>query len=77
MTTEKSIRPLLDALETVLCEAHDSAAQAVSAMAQGHRNQAIGILLDLEQRLPAAQALYTAALTMHRLNRLPRKGGAQ
>ena len=51
-----------------------TADEAVDAIAQGNQNQAIGTLLYLEDTLPAAQALYKAALTLHRL---PRKGGAQ
>ena len=74
MTTENPIRPLLEALASVLYEAQVSADHAAAAMAQDQQNQAIGTILDLEQRLPAAQALYTAALTLHRL---PRKGGVQ
>jgi hypothetical protein len=43
-------------------------------MRNGYQNQAIGTILSLERILPTAQALYTAALALHRL---PRKGGAQ
>lgn len=73
MTTENPIRPLLEALARILQEAQVSADHAAAAMGQGQQNLAIGTILDLEQTLPAAQALYTAAVTLHRL---PRKGGA-
>jgi hypothetical protein len=74
MTTENPIKPLLEALASVLYEAVIAAAEAADAIAKGNQNQAIGTLLDLEHRLPTAQALYNAALALHRL---PRKGGAQ
>ncbi len=74
MTTENPIKPLLEALAIVLYEATVSAKYALEAIEQNKQNQAIGTLLDLEHRLPTAQALYNAALALHRL---PRKGGAQ
>ena len=74
MTTQNPIRPLLETLASVLYEAQVAADEAVAAIAQGNQNQAIGTILDLEHRLPTAQALYNAALALHRL---PRKGGAQ
>ena len=74
MTTENPIKPLLKSLASVLYEAQVTADEAADAIRLGHQNQAIGTILDLEHRLPTAQALYNAALTLHRL---PRKGGAQ
>lgn len=73
MTTENPMRPLLEALARILHDAQASAAHAATAMAEGQQNLAIGTILDLERTLPAAQALHTAVLTLHRL---PRKGGA-
>jgi hypothetical protein len=74
MTTENPIKPLLDSLALVLYEAQVASDHAVAAIGQGAQNEAIGWILDLEERLPAALALYKAAITLHRL---PRKGGAQ
>lgn len=74
MTTENSIKPLLESLALVLYDAQVAADHAVAAINQGDQNQAIGWILDLEDRLPTAQALYKAAIALHRL---PRKGGAQ
>jgi hypothetical protein len=74
MDTDVAIKSLLEVLNGILIDASELSESAVEAVECGNRNQAIGTILDLEQRLPAAQALYTAALTLHRL---PRKGGAQ
>ena len=74
MTTENPIKPLLQVLAGTLADASQYADEASMAMAHGEQNQAIGTLLYLDDLLPTAQALYKAALTLHRL---PRKGGAQ
>ena len=74
MTTENPVKPLLESLALVLYEAQVSADHAVAAIGQGAQNEAIGWILDLEERLPTALALYKAAIALHRL---PRKGGAQ
>ena len=74
MTTENPILPLLESLELVLHQANESADQAVVAMKLDAQNEAIGWILDLEKLLPTAQALYGAAIALHRL---PRKGGVQ
>jgi hypothetical protein len=74
MTTENPIRPLLQVLASTLADASQYADEASMAIAQGEQNQAIGVLLYLDDILPTAQALYRAAVTLHRL---PRKGGAQ
>jgi hypothetical protein len=73
MTTENPIKPILEALAKVLSDAGIAATLAVDAMYLGNQNLAIGHALDLEERLPAAQALYGAAIALHRLP----KGGAQ
>jgi hypothetical protein len=74
MTTENPIKPLLESLALVLHDAQVSADHAVAAIGQDKQNLAIGYVLDLEQMLPTAQALFQAAVALHRL---PRKGGAQ
>jgi hypothetical protein len=74
MTTENPVKPLLATLASVLYEAGISANLAADAIDQGNQNLAIGNALDLEQLLPTAQALYRAAIALHRL---PKKGGAQ
>lgn len=35
-------------------------------MTQGEQNQAIGTILDFDRILPEAQALYAAAIALHR-----------
>ena len=72
--TDYAITSLLEVLNGILREAADYTAEALDANQNGQRNQAIGTLLSIEDTLPTAEALYKAALTLHRL---PRKGGAQ
>ena len=42
------------------------AGQAHEAMQAGEQNQAIGTILDFDRLLPEAQALYNAAIALHR-----------
>jgi hypothetical protein len=65
---------IISALASILKDISTFGEEANDAIQKGEQNQAIGALLYLEEMLPAAQALYKAALTLHRL---PRKGGAQ
>ena len=65
---------IVSALASILEDMRTFGNDANEAIQKGEQNQAIGALLYLEEMLPAAQALYKAALTLHRL---PRKGGAQ
>lgn len=63
---EKAIGANLEALTYRLTEAADLAKQAHEAMAKGEKNQAIGTILEFERLLPEAQALFDAALALHR-----------
>ena len=74
MYTDAAIQSLLEVLNGFLTDASELSETAVEAIESGQLNQAIGTILDLEQMLPAAQALYTTVIVLHRL---PRKGGAQ
>ncbi len=64
--TETAIEATLAALAESLQKAATQAAEAAEAMRGGKQNLAIGTALDLEKLLPEANALYTAAVTMHR-----------
>lgn len=64
--TETAIEATLAALAERLEKAAAQAAEAAQAMKEGKQNLAIGTALDLEKLLPEANALYTAAVTMHR-----------
>jgi hypothetical protein len=72
MTTESktinqtAIAANLAALTQRLTKATALAQEAQEALAQGEQNQAIGTILDFEYLLPEAQALYNAAITLHR-----------
>ncbi len=72
MTTEpktiiqSAITANLAALSQRLTEAAALAEQAHTAMTQGEQNQAIGTILDFDRLLPEAQALYAAAVALHR-----------
>ena len=63
---QSAIAANLAALTQRLTEAADLAKQASAAMAQGEQNQAIGTILDFDRVLPEAQALYNAAMALHR-----------
>jgi len=62
----KAIAANLDALSQRLSQAAELAKEAHDAMEAGHQNQAIGTVLEFEQLLPEAQALFAAALVLHR-----------
>lgn len=72
MTTEpktiiqSAIAANLAALSQRLTEAAELAEQAHVAMTQGEQNQAIGTILDFDRLLPETQALYAAAVALHR-----------
>ena len=70
MTTEP---PIFSTLAQLLRMAADNADLALKAAQEGKHNLAIGTIIDLEQTLPAAEALVKVALTLHRLSR---NGGA-
>jgi len=63
---QSAIAANLTALTQRLTEAAELAKQASEAMAQGEQNQAIGTILDFDRVLPEAQALYNAAMALHR-----------
>jgi hypothetical protein len=74
--TDTAIAWNLAALSENLSAAAALAAEAERAMRQNDRNRAIGAVCDFEQRLHEAQALFTAALALHRRNPVSTKGGA-
>jgi hypothetical protein len=63
---QNAIAANLAALSQRLTEAASLAEQAHAAMAQGEQNQAIGTVIDFDRLLPEAQALYNAAIALHR-----------
>ena len=63
---QNAIAANLSALSQRLAQAADSAKQATDAMSQGQQNMAIGTILQLETILPEAQALFNAAIALHR-----------
>jgi hypothetical protein len=65
ISSEPAIAATIAGLRNILQEA---ATLALSALAAGRRNLAIGTLLPLEEMLPTAQALLTASLALHRCN---------
>lgn len=72
MTTESktiiqnAVAANLAALAQRLTQAAELAKEAQSAMEQGQPNQAIGTILSFDHILPEAQALYNAAIVLHR-----------
>ncbi|MDE2020227.1 MAG: hypothetical protein KGJ13_07830 [Patescibacteria group bacterium] len=62
----KAIAANLDALSQRLSQAALLAKEAHEAMEAGEQNQAIGTVLEFERLLPEAQALFRAALVLHR-----------
>ena len=62
----KAIAANLEALTQRLIEAAGLARQAHEAMEKGEQNQAIGTVLEFERLLPEAQALFNAAMALHR-----------
>ena len=65
-TIQNAIAANLAALSQRLTEAAALAEQAHAAMAQGEQNQAIGTIIDFDRLLPETQALYAAAMALHR-----------
>lgn len=56
----------LAALTQRLTESAGLAKEASDAMAHGKQNQAIGTILGVEKQLAEAQALFNAAMALHR-----------
>ena len=65
---QTAIAANLAALSERLNEAATLAKEAHEAMEQDNQNLAIGTVLDFEKRLPEAQALFAAAMALHRGN---------
>jgi hypothetical protein len=65
---QTAIAANLAALSERLTEAAALAKEAQEAMEQGKQNLAIGTVLDFEKRLPETQALFAAAMALHRGN---------
>lgn len=63
---QSAIAANLAALTQRLSQAAELAGQAHEAMQAGEQNQAIGTILDFDLLLPEAQALYNAAIALHR-----------
>ncbi len=73
MTTESkniiqnAIAANLAALTQRLTQAAELAKEAHAAMERGEQNMAIGTIVDFDRMLPEAQALYNAAIALHRV----------
>ena len=63
---QSAIAVNLAALAECLTEAAEQARQACEAMAKGEQNQAIGTITDFNRILSEAQALFNAAMALHR-----------
>jgi hypothetical protein len=74
--TDTAIAWNLAALAETLAAAAALAREANLAMQRNERNRAIGAVCDFERRLHEAQALFTAALALHRRNPATNEGGA-
>jgi hypothetical protein len=68
---KKAIAANIEALGELLEKALTRTAEADAAIRQGEQNQAIGAMLDLDQDLEYALALYRAAIALHRAGRAP------
>lgn len=67
-TYTPAITANIQALAAVLRQACDRAEEATQVIGEGsnNRNQAIGTISGLDELIAAAQALYGAAVTLHR-----------
>lgn len=63
---QNAIAANLAALTQRLSQAAELAREAHEAMQGGEQNQAIGTIIDFDRLLPEAQALYNAAMALHR-----------
>jgi hypothetical protein len=66
---KNAIAANIHALSQLLEDAMLRSCEAGEAINQGEQNQAIGGLLDLDQKLQDALALYRAAVALHRTGR--------
>ncbi len=63
---QNAIAANLAALTQRLTESAGLAKEASDAMEQGKQNQAIGTIMCFEKQLAEAQALFNAAMALHR-----------
>ncbi len=63
---QNAIAANLAALTERLTQAAELAKEAHAAMADGNQNRAIGTIIDFDRLLPETQALYNAAIALHR-----------
>ena len=69
--TKKAIAANIEAMRQHLMDCVVKASEAFQAIQAGEQNQAIGVMLDLNQDLEYALALYRAAIALHRAGRAP------
>ena len=63
---QKAIAANISAMGDLLDTAQLRVSEARQAIAEGEQNQAIGSILDLDQQLGDALALYRACIALHR-----------
>jgi surface antigen len=68
---KKAIAANIEALRQHLTDSAVIVSEAFQAIETGEQNQSIGAMLDLDERLEAALALYRAAVALHRTGRAP------
>ncbi|MEQ1616373.1 MAG: hypothetical protein ABL904_26780, partial [Hyphomicrobiaceae bacterium] len=80
LTMDEAIHTAIHAYLAVLIlrlqQAEKLAVEAAAALSTGRRNLAIGTVLPLEKMLPECEALFRAALILHRMEPQGRDGGA-
>lgn len=80
LTMDEAIHTAIHAYLAVLIlrlqHAEKLAVEAASAISARQRNLAMGTVLPLERILPECDALFRAALILHRMERLSSEGGA-
>ena len=80
LTMDEAIHTAIHAYLAVLIlrlqQAEKLAVEAAAALSTGRRNLAIGTVLPLEKMLPECEALFRAALILHRMEPQGREGGA-
>lgn len=73
---DTAIHAYLAVLTLRLQQAETCAVEAGAALTAGKRNLAIGTVLPLERMLPECDALFRAALILHRMEPQYGEGGA-
>lgn len=80
LTMDEAIATAIHAYLAVLIlrlqQAEKLAVDAATALSAGQRNLAIGTILPFEKMLPECEALFRAALILHRMEAQSRDGGA-